>query len=126
MRSTGRASSLEALRSSCSYVCGFCRCRQGRTEMIDLTTQYLGLELRNPLVVAASPLSNEISNLREMEDAGAGAIVLRSLFEEEIKSEVYELDRFLAGGAAVGAENSNIYPDLSKFGFGLERYLARR
>jgi dihydroorotate dehydrogenase (fumarate) len=93
--------------------------------MIDLSTQYLGLELRNPLVVAASPLSNELSNLRQMEDSGAGAIVLRSLFEEEINSEVYELDRFLAECSEIGAENSHVYPDLSKFGFGLDRYLER-
>ena len=91
--------------------------------MIDLSTRYLGLELRNPLVVGASPLCNEISNLREMEDAGASAIVLRSLFEEEINSEVYELDRFLCECSDIGAENSNIYPDLSKFGIGLDRYL---
>jgi len=93
--------------------------------MIDLSTEYLGLQLRNPLVVASSPLSNQISNLRQMEDAGASAIVLRSLFEEEINSEVYELDRFLAECSEVGAESSSIYPNLDNFGIGLERYLER-
>jgi dihydroorotate dehydrogenase (fumarate) len=93
--------------------------------MIDLSTQYLGLKLRNPLVVAASPLCNEISNLRQMEDAGASAVVLRSLFEEEINSEVYELDRFLAESSEVGAESSNIFPNLDHFGMGLEVYLQR-
>jgi dihydroorotate dehydrogenase (fumarate) len=93
--------------------------------MIDLSTEYLGLKLCNPLVVGSSPLCNEISKLRQMEDAGASAIVLRSLFEEEINSEVYELDRFLSDCSDVGAESSNIYPDLDKFGIGLERYLER-
>ena len=93
--------------------------------MIDLSTEYLGLKLINPLVVASSPLCNQISNLRQMEDAGASAIVLRSLFEEEINSEVYELDRFLADCSDVGAESSNIYPNLDNFGIGLEHYLER-
>jgi len=93
--------------------------------MIGLSTQYLGLKLRNPLVVAASPICNEISNLRQMEDAGAGAVVLRSLFEEEINSDIYELDRFLMESCEVGAESSNIFPNLDHFGLGLERYLER-
>jgi dihydroorotate dehydrogenase (fumarate) len=93
--------------------------------MIDLTTEYLGLKLHSPLVVASSPLCNQLSNLRQMEDCGAAAIVLRSLFEEEINSEVYELDRFLAECSEVGAESSAIYPNLDNFGVGLERYLER-
>jgi dihydroorotate dehydrogenase (fumarate) len=93
--------------------------------MIDLSTQYLGLKLRNPLVVGGSPLCNDLSNLRQMEDAGAGAIVLRSLFEEEINSEIYELDRFLMESSEIGAENSNIFPNIDNFGIGLDRYLER-
>jgi dihydroorotate dehydrogenase (fumarate) len=93
--------------------------------MIDLSTQYLGLKLRNPLVVGGSPLCNDLSNLRQMEDAGAGAIVLRSLFEEEINSEIYELDRFLMESSDIGAENSNIFPNLDNYGIGLDRYLER-
>src|SRR5208282_62184 len=92
--------------------------------MIDLSTQYLGLNLRSPLVVASSPLCNGISNLRQIEDAGAGAVVLRSLFEEEINSDIYELDRFLYESSDIGAENSNIvFPNFEKLGMGLERYL---
>ena len=92
--------------------------------MIDLSTQYLGLKLRNPLVVASSPLCTGISKLRQIEDAGAGAVVLRSLFEEEINSDIYELDRFLHDSSDIGAENSNIvFPNFEKLGMGLERYL---
>ena len=67
--------------------------------MVDLSTKYLGLNLRNPLVVAASPLCKELPNLRQMEDAGAAAIVLHSLFEEQINIESKELDRFIWDGA---------------------------
>ena len=52
--------------------------------MLDLTTKYLGLTLKNPLVVAPSPLSEQLWNILRMEDAGAGAVVLHSLFEEQI------------------------------------------
>ncbi len=82
--------------------------------MIDLSTQYLGLKLRNPLVVAASPLCKEISNLRHMEDSGAAAIVLHSLFEEQINIESNELDRFLWDGSDVSAESTSIFPDLQQ------------
>jgi dihydroorotate dehydrogenase (fumarate) len=92
--------------------------------MIDLSTHYLGLKLRNPLVIASSPLCNGVANLRKLEDAGAGAVVLRSLFEEEINSDVYELDRFLAESCDIGAENSTVsFPNFEKLGMGLDRYL---
>lgn len=91
--------------------------------MIDLSTQYLGLKLRNPLVVAASPLSKEISNLRQMEDSGAAAIVLHSLFEEQINIESNELDRFLWDGSEVGAESTSIFPDLATYNIGPDGYL---
>jgi dihydroorotate dehydrogenase (fumarate) len=91
--------------------------------MIDLSTQYLGLKLRNPLVVAASPLCKEISNLRQMEDAGAAAIVLHSLFEEQINIESNELDRFLWDGSDVSAESTSIFPDLSTYNIGPDGYL---
>ena len=66
---------------------------------MDLSTKYLGLTLKNPLVVSASPLSEDIDNIRKMEEAGASAVVLHSLFEEQIAVESYELDRHLSGGA---------------------------
>jgi dihydroorotate dehydrogenase (fumarate) len=91
--------------------------------MIDLSTKYLGLKLRNPLVVAASPLCKEITNLRQMEDAGASAIVLHSLFEEQINIESNELDRFLWDGSDISAESTSIFPDFASFAIGPDGYL---
>ena len=91
--------------------------------MIDLSTKYLGLELRNPLVVAASPLCKEIANLRHMEDAGASAIVLHSLFEEQINIESNELDRYLWDGTDVSAESTSMFPDLANYNIGPDGYL---
>ena len=58
---------------------------------MDLTTTYLGMKLRTPLVPSASPLSEEVDNIRKMEDAGASAVVLYSLFEEQLRQERMEL-----------------------------------
>ena len=55
--------------------------------MINLETTYLGLKLKNPLVASSSPLCKELGNLRKLEDAGAAAVVLQSLFEEQINME---------------------------------------
>src|SRR5215472_11276760 len=63
---------------------------QGGEQMIDLSTSYLGMPLKNPLVVSASPLCEDLDKLRRMEDAGAAAIVLHSLFEEQITLESQE------------------------------------
>jgi len=91
--------------------------------VIDLSTDYLGLKLRNPLVASASPLSREIGNLRQMEDAGAAAIVLHSLFEEQINLESQELDRFLSHGTDVSAEALNMFPDMRSYNIGPDAYL---
>ena len=63
--------------------------------MVDLKTNYLGLELQNPLVAAASPLSESIENVQKMEQAGVSAVVMYSLFEEQITQESLELDHHL-------------------------------
>jgi len=63
--------------------------------MPDLSTSYLGLKLRSPLVASSSPLCKSVDNLCRLEDAGASAIVLHSLFEEQINLEAHELDRWL-------------------------------
>ena len=65
--------------------------------MPDFTTNYLGLKLNSPLVPSASPLSRSVDNLKRMEEAGAGAVVLYSLFEEQINAESHFLDQFLTG-----------------------------
>jgi len=71
---------------------------------MDLTTKYLGLTLKNPIVPSASPLSEEVGNLRKMEDAGAGAVVLHSLFEEQLRHEAGEFSHYLEQGSESFAE----------------------
>ncbi len=91
--------------------------------MTNLNTKYLGLTLKNPLVVSASPLSQKLANIRQMEDCGAGAVVLHSLFEEQINLESHELDRFLAQGTERGPEAVTLFPDLSTYNIGPDGYL---
>lgn len=91
--------------------------------MVDLSTSYAGLTLKNPLVVSASPLTKEIGNLRQMEDAGTAAIVLHSLFEEQINIESNELDSHLWNSTDVSAEASSYYPDMDNYNMGPEAYL---
>jgi dihydroorotate dehydrogenase (fumarate) len=91
--------------------------------MIDLSTSYLGLKLKNPVVPSASPLCREIGNLRQMEDSGAAAVVLHSLFEEQIEIESLSLDRALASGDDVSAEATKVFPDLSSYNIGPDAYL---
>jgi dihydroorotate dehydrogenase (fumarate) len=91
--------------------------------MIDLTTQYLGLTLRTPLVPSASPLSQEIASIRRLEDAGAAAVVLYSLFEEQLRQETLELDHHLSAGTNSFAESLSFFPQPSEFRLGPEGYL---
>ena len=90
---------------------------------MDLSTKYLGLTLRNPLVVSPSPLCEDLGNIRKMEDSGAGAVVLHSLFEEQIAMESYELDRYLSHGAESFAESLSYFPDLTGYNLGPDGYL---
>jgi dihydroorotate dehydrogenase (fumarate) len=91
--------------------------------MTDLSTTYLGLKLKNPLVVSPSPLCEEIGNLRRMEDVGAAAVVLHSLFEEQITLESRELDRSLSAGTESFAESLTYFPDMTSYNLGPEGYL---
>jgi dihydroorotate dehydrogenase (fumarate) len=91
--------------------------------MTNLTTKYLGLTLKNPLVASASPLCKEIANIRKMEDAGASAVVLHSLFEEQINIESNELDRMLWDSASTSAEANDYFPDLGNYNIGPDGYL---
>lgn len=90
---------------------------------MDLSTKYLGLKLKNPLVASASPLSDEIDNLKEMEDAGMAAVVQHSIFEEQITHEVYELDHHMTHGTESFAEALTYFPEPSTFILGPEEYL---
>lgn len=90
---------------------------------MDLTTTYLGLNLRTPLVPSASPLSQELGNIRRMEDAGASAIVLYSLFEEQLVREGFELHHHLTHGTESYAEALTFFPEPESFEHGPENYL---
>ena len=91
---------------------------------MDLRTTYLGLELKNPLVSSPSPLSRELANLRRMEDAGASAVVLYSLFEEEINQESHALDRYLSDGTESFAEALTYFPEAPAYrAIGPDAYL---
>jgi dihydroorotate dehydrogenase (fumarate) len=90
---------------------------------MDLTTTYMGLPLRTPLVPSASPLSEEIDNLKRMEDAGASAVVLHSLFEEQLVRESYELHHHLIAGTESFAEALTYFPEPEQFQVGPEGYL---
>ena len=89
---------------------------------MDLTTKYLGLTLKNPVVASASPLSESLDNIKKMEDAGAAAVVMLSLFEEQIEMEGADLDRSLSTGESY-AESLSYFPNISGYRVGPETYL---
>src|SRR5208283_1610644 len=88
-----------------------------------LTTTYLGLKLRTPLVPAASPLSEEIDNIQRMEDAGAPAVVLYSLFEEQLRQDRLELNRNMEQGTFSSPEALTYFPEPEEYHLGPEEYL---
>lgn len=91
--------------------------------MIDLSTEYLGLKLKNPLVPSASPLSRSLGKARALEDAGASAIVMYSLFEEELRVEEAMAERFLLNPELGHAEAAGFLPDQKYFWNRLDSYL---
>lgn len=91
--------------------------------MIDLTTTYMGLTLKNPLVPSASPLSKSLDTMKRLEDHGAAAIVLYSLFEEQIEHESKELNHYLTYGAESYAEATSYFPELGEYNLGPDQYL---
>jgi dihydroorotate dehydrogenase (fumarate) len=90
---------------------------------MDLSTTYLGLKLRSPLVAAASPLSEEIDSIKQMEDAGAAAVVLYSLFEEQLRQDRLELAKHLEHGTESFAEALTYFPEPEEFRLGPDEYL---
>jgi dihydroorotate dehydrogenase (fumarate) len=90
---------------------------------MDLTTKYLGLQLRSPLVAAASPLSEEIDDIKRMEDAGASAVVLYSLFEEQLKQDRLELNQRMEHGTFSTPEALTYFPEPVQYRLGPEEYL---
>ncbi len=91
--------------------------------MIDFSTQYLGLKLNGPIVVSSTPLSESIDNVCRMEESGASAIVLTSLFEEQLALESRALDEDLSRGTESFAESLGYLPDLSDYRMTHEVYL---
>lgn len=91
--------------------------------MIDLTTNYLGLALKNPLVPSPSPLMRHLDNLKRMEDAGAAAVVLHSLFEEQITRELDAFDFVMSHGTESFAEALTYFPEMTQYNLGLDGYL---
>ncbi|MDZ7844185.1 MAG: dihydroorotate dehydrogenase-like protein [Anaerolineales bacterium] len=93
--------------------------------MIDLKTKYLGLELKNPLVASSSPLSEKVEKVRELEEAGVSAIVMYSLFEEQVIRESLELDHFLHRDRESFAEALTYLPEVGKYSMGPDAYVKR-
>jgi dihydroorotate dehydrogenase (fumarate) len=93
--------------------------------MADLSTSYLGLKLRTPLVPSSSSLSMDLDHIRRMEQAGASAVVLFSLFEEELANEQHDLNRALDQGIDSFAEALTYAPELKDYGVGPGRYLKK-
>ena len=91
--------------------------------MIDLTTTYMGLKLKNPIVPSASPLSSDLDTIQRMAEAGAAAITLHSLFEEQIEFEAEALDHFLEHGTDSFAEALTYFPASLEYRRGPEDYL---
>ncbi|MBP7228555.1 MAG: dihydroorotate dehydrogenase-like protein [Longilinea sp.] len=93
--------------------------------MVDLSTTYLGLRLKNPLVASASPLSKKVDTVRRLEDAGIAAVVMYSLFEEQITHESNALDHYLNLGTESYVEATSYFPDLEHYNVGPEEYLEQ-
>ena len=92
----------------------------------DLSTTYLGLELKNPLVASSSPLTGKVDSLKEIEEAGAAAVVLPSLYEEQIEHEALEMQRLYEFGADSFAESlSGYFPEFEDYSTRTESYLRQ-
>ena len=90
---------------------------------MDLTTTYMGINLKNPIVVSASPLSENVDNIYQMQEAGASAVVMYSLFEEQITWQSQQLDHYLSYGVESFTEAMSYFPDLDDYKIGPEAYL---
>jgi dihydroorotate dehydrogenase (fumarate) len=90
---------------------------------MDLRTNYMGLELKHPVVASASPLSEKLDNFRRMEDAGAAAVVMFSLFEEQIKHENAAIEHLITSGSESYAESLSFFPEFEDYETGPDEYL---
>jgi len=90
---------------------------------MDLTTNYMGMTLKNPIVPSSSPLSHKIDSIKRLEDAGAAAVVMYSLFEEQINSESYYLDYYLGQGIDSFSESLSYFPAMAGYNIGPDDYV---
>jgi dihydroorotate dehydrogenase (fumarate) len=90
---------------------------------MNLTTNYLGLYLKNPIVASSSPLSHNVDSIRRLEDAGAAAVVMYSLFEEQIGFDSYYIDYHLTQGIDSYAESISYFPDMQSYNIGPDEYI---
>lgn len=90
---------------------------------MDMETDYLGMTLKNPLVPSSSPLSRSVDSIKRLEDAGASAVVMYSLFEEQITTESFYLDYYLSHGTDSYAESLNYFPEMQSYNVGPDEYL---
>jgi len=90
---------------------------------MDISTKYMGLELKNPLVASSSPLTEKFDNIKKMEDAGVSAVVLFSLFEEQLKTDVAAVDYFTSYGADSFGEALSYFPDPDEYNVVPSEYL---
>ena len=90
---------------------------------MNLTTNYLGMTLKNPIVASSSPLSHTVDSIKRLEDAGAAAVVMYSLFEEQIGFDSYYLDYHLTQGIDSYAESISYFPDMHSYNVGPDEYL---
>jgi len=90
---------------------------------MDLSTTYLGLKLKSPFIASSSPLSQRVEDIRKLEDAGAGAVVMFSIFEEQIRHDAEALDHLLTAGSESFAEALSYFPDVGDYAVGTEKYI---
>ena len=90
---------------------------------MDLSTTYMGLKLKNPIIIGASPLTATIESIKELEACGAAAVVLHSIFEEQINHEAHELDHFMFSGSESYAESLGYFPEVTLSNLESEYYL---
>ena len=90
---------------------------------MNLTTNYLGLPLKNPIVASSSPLSHNVDSIRRLEDAGAAAVVMYSLFEEQITFDSFYVDYYLSSGTESYAESLNYFPEMQSYNVWPDEYM---
>src|SRR5687768_10126158 len=90
---------------------------------MNLTTNYIGLFLKNPIVASSSPLSHTVDSIRRLEDHGAAAVVMYSLFEEQIGFDSYYIDHHLTQGVDSYAESISYFPDMHSYNIGPDEYM---